>query len=103
VKKRKSLLHGLKPDQIRMLLWWADEWEARYNGIKNQRNYSVSAIAKREGFHRDEVSRVILGYKQLRVEKEILRIIEKWRWAVNQGNLKKQWEQHKKQHRKGCA
>ncbi len=81
-----------------MLLWWADEEEARFNGLKNQGNYSVTAIAKREGFSRDEVSRVILGYKQLRVETEILRIIRKYRWARNQTNLKNAWEEHKRQH-----
>jgi len=95
---RKSLLDGLKPEQIRMLLWWADKEERRKfkeylpDGEYIPR-YTLTALAKHKGVTEDEISRVIIGYKSLRVEKIVLDAIRPYLWAKNSRELKDQYQQ----------
>ena len=65
---RISLLNGLKPDQIRMLLWWADECEsrefkARFPDREYKPQYTLTELALRHGLQQDEIRKVIRGYK----------------------------------------
>jgi len=93
-----------------MLLWWADEYENVLERQKKRwrtgepvirgnfkRQYTVTAIALRNGLQRDEISRVIIGYKQLRVEEIILRIIQPYLIFSRSRILRKRWENSKKQ------
>jgi len=98
VKKRQSLLHGLKPDQIRMLLWFADEEEARENDTDNRGKYKITTISLREKVMITHITNVIEGRKNKRIEEIILRIIEPHRWAVNMTLLKNKWKVNKKQY-----
>lgn len=99
MKKRKSLLHDLKPEEIRMLLWWADEYEAIENGTQNRGKYKLTTIALRERLQKTQVNDAITGQgKSLRIEKILLRIIKPYRWAAKMTILKKKWEVNKKQY-----
>ena len=69
MKKRKSLLDGLKPEQIKMLLWWADEEDAMKNGTINARRYTTAAISKREKLYITDVSDAIHLNGTLRIER----------------------------------
>ena len=82
-----------------MLLWWADEIEAKENGTKNRGKYKVTTIALRERLMRDQISDVIAGRKSERIEEIILRIIEPHRRAKNMTSLRKKWQANKKQYR----
>ncbi len=79
---RISLLNGLKPDQIRMLLWCADE--------------SPTALALRHGLRRDEINKVIRGYKNKRIEKIVFDAIKPYLFKKKSINLKQQYQQRKK-------
>ena len=100
MRKRTSLLDGLKPEEIRMLLWWADEYERRqfkesFPDKEYEPQYTNTALARRHGFMRDEISRVIIGYKQLRVEEIVLEAIRPYLWAKNSRKLREQYQERK--------
>ncbi len=97
---KKRILDGLKPDQIRRLLWWADEEERRKfkeylpDGEYIPR-FTITALAKHKGVTEDEISRVIMGYKSLRVEKIVSDAIRPYLWAKNSRELKDKYQQRK--------
>jgi len=97
---RISLLYGLKPDEIRMLLWWADESERKrlkqeFPDKKYEPKYTVTAIALRHGLQRDEVNKVIRGYKNKKIEKIVFDAIKPYFFEKNSINLKQQYQQRK--------
>ncbi len=101
MRKRTSLLDGIRPEEIRMLLWWADEFERRqfnesFPDKEYEPQYTLTALARRHGLMRDEVGRVIIGCKQLRVEEIVLEAIRPYLWAKNSRKLKEQYQQREK-------
>ena len=97
---RISLLNGLKPKQIRMLLWWADKCESRQFKVrfpdrKYKAQYTPPELALRHGLKLDEIRKVIRGYKNKRIEKIVFDAIKPYLFKKNSINLKQQYQQRK--------
>ncbi len=102
---RISLLNGLKPDQIRTLLWWADKCECRQFKVrfpdgKYKPQYTPPALALRHGLKRGEINKVIRGYKNKRIEKIVFDAIKPYLFKKNSINLKQQYQQRKNNNHK---
>jgi len=82
MRKRTSLLDDLRPEDIRMLLWWADESETErfkqeFPDQKYEPKCTPTAIARRNGFSGSIVNSVISrGGRSLRVEKALHDLIK---------------------------
>jgi len=81
MRKRASLLDGQKPEEIRMLLWWADESERKrlkqeFPDQKYDPKCTMTAIAKRNGFMCSMVCAIINGARSLRAEKVLFDLIK---------------------------
>lgn len=99
--KRESLLKNLSPEQIKMLLWWADETmriESRSQLADRpyKDRFTVEIIAKELGVTTQAIDSVFRYGKSKRIEERILEIINPYMNLVNSKILKLKYIKYRK-------